>query len=38
LPVEEIFGELTAIDGLLRSATAIAKTDSLSASIPDKTF
>ncbi|WP_430230048.1 cyclic nucleotide-binding domain-containing protein [Nitrosomonas communis] len=38
LPVREIFGELTAIDGFLRSATAIAKTGSLSVSILDKTF
>ncbi|SFN08996.1 Crp/Fnr family transcriptional regulator [Nitrosomonas communis] len=38
LPAGEMFGELTAIDGLPRSATAIAKTDSLLASIPDKTF
>jgi CRP-like cAMP-binding protein len=38
LPAGEMFGELTAIDGLPRSATAIAKTDSLLASIPDKVF
>lgn len=34
----EMFGELTAIDGLPRSATVVAKTDSLVASIPDKAF
>lgn len=34
----EMFGELTAIDGLPRSATVIARMDSLLASIPDKAF
>lgn len=38
LPAGEMFGELTAIDGLPRSATAIARTDSLLASIPGKAF
>lgn len=38
LPAGEMFGELTAIDGLPRSATAIAKTDTLLASMSDKAF
>lgn len=38
LPAGEMFGELTAIDGLPRSATAIAKTDTLLASMPSKAF
>lgn len=38
LPAGEMFGELTAIDGLSRSATAIAKTDTLLASMSDKVF
>ncbi|TVM01126.1 MAG: hypothetical protein CV087_11290, partial [Candidatus Brocadia sp. WS118] len=38
LPAGEMFGELTAIDGLPRSATAVAKTDSLLASMSGKAF
>lgn len=38
LPEGEIFGELTAIDGQVRSATAVAKTDSLLASMSDRAF
>jgi CRP-like cAMP-binding protein len=38
LPAGEMFGELTAIDGLPRSATAIAKTDTLLAFIPAQAF
>lgn len=38
LPAGELFGELTAIDGLPRSATAVAKTDSLLASMSGKAF
>jgi CRP-like cAMP-binding protein len=38
LPTGEIFGELTAIDGLPRSATVIAKTSSLVASISSTAF
>jgi CRP/FNR family transcriptional regulator, cyclic AMP receptor protein len=38
LPAGEMFGELTAIDGKKRSATVVAKTDALLASISDKAF
>jgi len=38
LTAGEMFGELTAIDGLPRSATAVAKTDSLLASMSGKAF
>ncbi len=38
LPVGEIFGELTAIDGRSRSATVIAKTSSLVAAISSSDF
>jgi CRP/FNR family cyclic AMP-dependent transcriptional regulator len=38
LPEGEMFGELTAIDGQARSATAVARTDALLASISDKVF
>lgn len=38
LPAGEMFGELTAIDGQARSATAAAKTDALLASMPGKVF
>ncbi len=38
LPVGEMFGELTAIDGQSRSATVVAKTNALLASIPASAF
>ena len=38
LPAGEIFGELTAIDGQLRSASVVAKTSSLLASISSSAF
>jgi len=38
LPAGEIFGELTAIDGRSRSATVVAKTNSLLASISSSAF
>ena len=38
LPEGEMFGELTAIDGLARSATAVALKDSLLASLPSSAF
>jgi len=38
LPAGEIFGELTAIDGRSRSATVVAKTSSLVASISSSAF
>jgi CRP/FNR family transcriptional regulator, cyclic AMP receptor protein len=38
LPAGEMFGELTAIDGQVRSATAVAKTDVLLASMPGRAF
>lgn len=38
LPMGEIFGELTAIDGRVRSATVVAKTNVLLASMPAPDF
>ncbi len=38
LPAGEMFGELTAIDGLPRSAAAVAKTNALLASMSGKAF
>lgn len=38
LPAGEMFGELTAIDGLARSALVIAKTDSIAASMSASDF
>jgi CRP/FNR family cyclic AMP-dependent transcriptional regulator len=38
LPAGEIFGELTAIDGQSRSATVVAETSSLVASISSLGF
>ncbi len=38
LPAGEMFGELTALDGLPRSATAVAKTDSLVTYLSGKVF